>query len=59
MPGLEGDEDGFPLTWYAAKRLCPRKKLFEDYIRENAAPETLQFLQRLEEWRNCQGAAAN
>jgi hypothetical protein len=43
----------FPLTWYAAKRLCPRKKLFEDYIRENAAPETMQFFERLEEWRSC------
>ncbi len=43
----------FPLSWYAAKRLCPRKQLFEAYIKENAAPETLQFLQRLDEWRNC------
>ena len=43
----------FPLTWYAAKRMCPRKQLFEDYMKENAAPETLQFFQRLEEWRDC------
>lgn len=43
----------FPLSWYAAKRMCPRKKLFEDYMRENAAPETLQFFERLEEWRSC------
>ena len=43
----------FPLTWYAAKRMCPRKQLFEEYMKENAAPETLQFFQRLEEWRNC------
>ena len=43
----------FPLSWYAAKRMCPHKKLFEDYMKENAAPETLQFFQRLEEWRNC------
>ena len=43
----------FPLSWYAAKRMCPRKQLFEDYMRENAAPETLQFFQRLDEWRNC------
>lgn len=43
----------FPLSWYAAKRLCPRKPLFEAYMKENAAPETLQFFQRLEEWRNC------
>ena len=43
----------FPLSWYAAKRMCPRKKLFEDYMKENAAPETLQFFQRLDEWRNC------
>ena len=43
----------FPLSWYAAKRMCPRKKLFENYMKENSAPETLQFLQRLDEWRNC------
>jgi hypothetical protein len=43
----------FPLSWYAAKRLCPRKQLFETYMKENAAPETLQFFQRLDEWRNC------
>lgn len=43
----------FPLSWYAAKRMCPRKQLFEDYMKENAAPETLQFFQRLDEWRNC------
>ncbi|HEX8846980.1 MAG TPA: hypothetical protein VF791_20220 [Pyrinomonadaceae bacterium] len=43
----------FPLSWYAAKRMCPRKQLFEAYMRENAAPETLQFFQRLDEWRNC------
>jgi len=43
----------YPLSWYAAKRMCPRKQLFEDYMKENAAPETLQFFQRLDEWRNC------
>jgi hypothetical protein len=43
----------FPLSWYAAKRMCPRKQLFEAYMRENAAPETLQFFERLDEWRNC------
>lgn len=43
----------FPVSWYAAKRLCPRKQLFESYMKENAAPETLQFFQRLDEWRNC------
>ncbi len=43
----------FPLTWYAAKRMCPRKQLFETYMKENSAPETLQFFQRLDEWRNC------
>lgn len=43
----------FPLSWYAAKRMCPRKQLFEDYMKENAAPETLQFFQRLDEWRDC------
>ena len=43
----------FPLTWYAAKRMCPRKQLFEEYMKENAAPETLQFFQRLDEWKSC------
>jgi hypothetical protein len=43
----------FPLSWYAAKRMCPRKRLFEAYMEENAAPETLQFFRRLDEWRNC------
>lgn len=43
----------FPLSWYAAKRMCPRKQLFESYMKENSAPETLQFFQRLDEWRNC------
>jgi hypothetical protein len=43
----------FPLSWYAAKRMCPRKQLFEDYMKENAAPETLQFFERLDEWKNC------
>lgn len=37
----------------AANRLCPRKALFENYMKDNAAPETLQFLQRLEEWNRC------
>jgi hypothetical protein len=43
----------FPLSWYAAKRMCPRKQLFEGYMKENSAPETLQFFRRLDEWRNC------
>ncbi|HKP72143.1 MAG TPA: hypothetical protein VJT82_04340 [Pyrinomonadaceae bacterium] len=43
----------FPLSWYAAKRMCPRKQLFESYMQENAAPETLQFFRRLDEWNNC------
>lgn len=43
----------FPLSWYAAKRMCPRKQLFETYMKENAAPETLQFFERLDEWRKC------
>lgn len=53
--GLVRIEDvKFPLSWYAAKRMCPRRQLFESYMKENAAPETLQFFQRLDEWRNCQ-----
>jgi hypothetical protein len=47
------DDVKFPLSWYAAKRMCPRKQLFEEYMKENAAPETLDFFRRLDEWRNC------
>ena len=43
----------WPLSWYAAKRMCPRKQLFEAYMKEDAAPETLRFFQRLDEWNNC------
>lgn len=43
----------WPLSWYAARRMCPRKQLFEVYMKENAAPETLHFFERLNEWRNC------
>lgn len=43
----------FPLSWYAAKRMCPHKQLFESYMKENAAPETLNFFERLDEWKNC------
>lgn len=43
----------WPLSWYAAATLCPRKELFQSYISQYAAPETLHFLERLEEWRTC------
>jgi hypothetical protein len=43
----------FPLSWYAAKRMCQHKQLFEAYMKENAAPETLLFFQSLDEWKNC------
>lgn len=50
---VKAEDVRFPLSWYAEKRMCPRRKLFEDYMKENAAPETLQFFERLEEWRSC------
>ncbi|MGB4248922.1 MAG: hypothetical protein WBJ75_14500 [Pseudohongiellaceae bacterium] len=43
----------YPLSWYAAERMCPHKQLFESYMRDYAAPETLSFFERLEEWRSC------
>lgn len=42
-----------PLSWYASERMCPRKQSFEDYMRQSAAPETLRFFERLEEWQTC------
>ncbi len=50
---IKAEDVRFPLSWYAEKRMCPRKKLFENYLRENAAPETLRFFERLDEWKNC------
>ncbi len=43
----------YPLNWYVSHRMCARKSLFEDYMKENAATETLQFFQRLDEWNQC------
>jgi hypothetical protein len=52
--GLIRREDvRFPLSWYAAQRMCPHKRIFEPYLRENAAPETLAFFSGLAEWNNC------
>jgi hypothetical protein len=33
----------FPLSWYVEKRLCRHKQLLLDYMKENAAPETIDF----------------
>ncbi len=54
---VKAEDVRFPLSWYAEKRMCPRKKLFEDYMKENAAPETLRFFERLDEWNNCRPAS--
>lgn len=52
--GLVRREDvRFPLSWYAAERMCPHKRIFEPYMRENAAPETLRFFSSLAEWNRC------
>lgn len=43
----------YPLSWYVSHRMCNKKSLFEDYMKENAAAETLQFFERLTEWHEC------
>jgi hypothetical protein len=43
----------FPLTWYAANRMCQRKQLFETYMKEFSPSEALEFFRSLEEWNNC------
>lgn len=43
----------YPLSWYVSHRICAKKSLFEHYMKENAAAETLQFFQRLDEWNQC------
>ena len=43
----------FPLTWYVEKRLCRRKQLLLDYMKENAAPETIDFFASLDAWTRC------
>ena len=48
----QGDVD-FPLTWYAEKRLCRHKQLLLDYMKENAAPETIEFFASLDAWTRC------
>jgi len=37
----------FPLSWYAEKRLCRHKQLLLNYMKENAAPETIDFFASL------------
>jgi hypothetical protein len=43
----------FPLSWYVEKRLCRRKQLILDYMKENAAPETIDFFASLDAWTRC------
>jgi hypothetical protein len=47
------EDVGFPLSWYAEKRLCRHKQLLLDYMKENAAPETLDFFASLDAWTRC------
>ena len=47
------DDVKFPLTWYVEKRLCRRKQLLLDYMKENAAPETIDFFTSLDAWTRC------
>ena len=43
----------FPLSWYVEKRLCRHKQLLLDYMKENAAPETIDFFASLGAWTRC------
>jgi hypothetical protein len=47
------DDVAFPLSWYAEKRLCRHKQLLVDYMKENAAPETIDFFASLDAWTRC------
>ena len=47
------DDVKFPLSWYVEKRLCKRKQLILDYMKENAAPETMDFVTSLDAWTRC------
>ena len=47
------DDVKFPLSWYVEKRLCRRKQLLVDYMKDNAAPETLEFFASLGAWTRC------
>ena len=47
------DDVRFPLSWYVEKRLCRRKQLLLDYMKENAAPETIEFFASLDAWTQC------
>jgi hypothetical protein len=43
----------FPLSWYVEKRLCRHKQLLLDCMKENAAPETIDFFASLDAWARC------
>jgi hypothetical protein len=43
----------FPLSWYVEKRLCRHKKVLLDYMKENAASETIDFFASLDSWARC------
>ena len=43
----------FPLSWYVEKRLCRHKQVLLDYMKENAAPETIDFFASLDSWARC------
>jgi hypothetical protein len=47
------DDVRFPLSWYVEKRLCRRKQLILDYMKDNAAPETIDFFASLDAWTRC------
>ena len=48
----KGDVE-FPLSWYVEKRLCRHKQLLLNYMKENSAPETIDFFASLDAWSRC------
>jgi hypothetical protein len=47
------DDVKFPLSWYVEKRLCKRKTLLLNYMKEYSAPETIDFFASLDAWTQC------
>jgi len=47
------DDIKFPLNWYVRERFCPRKALFDEYMKQYSAPEAIHFIHSLPEWNNC------
>ena len=49
----------FPLSWYVTHRLCENKALLIEYMSKNSAQNAVDFLSKLEAWRNCPAPEAH